>query len=294
MRQTLNFSDWKRKGNSVDESLSDDIQNFLSRTLGGRVKKLDGIISDLESSEDEYIKEWERVQTDISSIRSQMEDEDISGKEESDLKKKLKEYNNFLDILSRRKNQKVKSLNNQASSIIENNPRLKKYWDLKKSESEVQMAEKKYKIAKRFPDRRIQDELYSEYKKLYDRYQQKERESRKIKSDLEKEFDDEEKPLKKTKMSGMGEIIRMGLSEFKKEVRGYSPMDLKSLRKNLIEIKNDSLNELRAVKRAKSRELDRATNSKERTKISSDFNPVIYDLGEYIDRIREKINHIDD
>jgi hypothetical protein len=294
MKKTLNFSDWREKNNSVDESISDDIQNFLSRSFGGKVKKIDNIISDLESTEREYIKEWEKTQMDIISTKAKMEEEDISGKEESDLRKKLKEYSNFLDILLRRKNQKIKSLNNQAYAITQNNSRLKKYWDLKKSEFEVQIAEEKYNLAKKFPDRRIQDDLYLEYKKLYDKYQEREKESRKIKIDLENESEEEDLPVKKSKKSGMGEIIRMSLSQFKKEVKGYSPSEVKTLRKNLIEIKNDSLNELRSVKRAKSRELDSASNSKERTKISSDFNPVIYDLGEYIDRIREKINHIND
>jgi hypothetical protein len=46
------------------------------------------------------------------------------------------------------------------------------------------------------------------------------------------------------------------------------------------------------MRRAKGKELDRAS-SKEKTEIMGRYNPRIYEIGEKIDKIREKINHID-
>ena len=86
-------------------------------------------------------------------------------------------------------------------------------------------------------------------------------------------------------------LIKMSLSEFKTEIKGYSPAQLKSVHRYLIDRKNLALNDLRTLRRSKSKEMDQAT-SKEKSKIMSKYNPKIYDLGEFIDRIREKINHI--
>jgi hypothetical protein len=84
----------------------------------------------------------------------------------------------------------------------------------------------------------------------------------------------------------------MNLSDFKDEVKKYSPEGLKTLQRALIDQKNLGLNELRSLRRAKGKELDRAP-AKEKTEILGRFNPKIYEIGERIDKIREKINHID-
>ena len=55
--------------------------------------------------------------------------------------------------------------------------------------------------------------------------------------------------------------------------------------------KNLALNDLRTLRRNKSKEMDEST-TKEKSKIMSKYNPKIYELGEFIDKIREKINYI--
>ena len=78
----------------------------------------------------------------------------------------------------------------------------------------------------------------------------------------------------------------------KDEIKKYSPEGVKTLHRALVDQKNLGLNELRSLRRAKGKELDRAS-SKERSEIMNRFNPKIYEIGEKIDKIREKISHID-
>ena len=55
---TLKFSEWDRAHRTVDESIGDDIQNWLGKTFGGKTKKIEGILADLGFAEREYAKEW--------------------------------------------------------------------------------------------------------------------------------------------------------------------------------------------------------------------------------------------
>jgi hypothetical protein len=286
----LNFSEWDKKYYSIDESAEETVLNWLSRTFGGKVKKIDSILADLTFLEKEYATQWEKDHSLIYDLKGQIETGELSPSEEKDLGNKIKEARERISSASRKKVQQIRSFNEQAMKIVEGNPRAHKYWDLKKSEAEVEIIQNLYEISKKFPDKKLEDSLYSDYKKSYDSLKQKERGVEKISDEIEKK-EKENPESKKFETSNIMALIKMSLSEFKTEIKGYSPAQLKSVHRSLIDRKNLALNDLRTLRRSKSKEMDQAT-SKEKSKIMSKYNPKIYDLGEFIDRIREKINHI--
>ena len=288
---TLRFSEWDKAQYTVDESLGDDIQNWLGKTFGGKTKKIEGILADLGFAEKEYAKEWEKIQMDMGSINGQIDTGEISPEEEKEFRKKIKEHQSHLAILLRRKTQKIRDLNDLAMKTVEGNSRLNKYWDLKKAEAELEIVENLYKISKNLPDKKLEDDLYSQYRKAYDRLKQKEKGAESIAKEVEKDSDETSKG-EDVDTSKIGKIIAMSLSDFREEVKKYSPEGLKTLQRALIDQKNLGLNELRSLKRVKGKELDRAS-SREKTEIMGRYNPKIYEIGEKIDKIREKINHID-
>ena len=288
---TLKFSEWDRAHYTVDESLGDDIQNWLGKTFGGKTKKIEGILADLGFAEKEYAKEWEKIQMDMGSINGQIDTGEISPEEEKEFRKKIKEHQSHLAILLRRKTQKIRDLNDLAMKTVEGNSRLQKYWDLKKAEAELEIVENLYKISKNLPDKKLEDDLYSQYRKAYDRLKQKEKGAESIAKEVEKDSDETSKG-EDVDTSKIGKIIAMSLSDFRDEVKKYSPDGLKSLKRALIDQKNLGLNELRSLRRIKGKELDRAS-SREKTEIMGRYNPKIYEIGEKIDKIREKINRID-
>ena len=286
----LNFSEWDKKYYSIDESAEETVLNWLSRTFGGKVKKIDSILADLTFLEKEYATQWEKDHSLIYDLKGQIETGELSPSEEKDLGNKIKEARERISSASRKKVQQIRSFNEQAMKIVEGNPRAHKYWDLKKAEAEVEIIQNLYEISKKFPDKKLEDSLYSDYKKSYDSLKQKERGVEKISDEIEKK-EKENPESKKFETSNIMALIKMSLSEFKTEIKGYSPAQLKSVHRSLIDRKNLALNDLRTLRRIKSKEMDQAT-SKEKSKIMSKYNPKIYDLGEFIDRIREKINHI--
>ena len=288
---TLRFSEWDRTHYTVDESLGDDIQNWLGKTFGGKTKKIEGILADLGFAEKEYAKEWEKIQMDMGSINGQIDTGEISPEEEKDFRKKIKEHQSHLAILLRGKTQKIRDLNDLAMKTVEGNTRLNKYWDLKKAEAELEIVENLYKISKNLPDKKLEDDLYSQYRKAYDRLKQKEKGAESVAKEVEKDSEETSKG-EGVDTSKIGKIIAMSLSDFRDEVKKYSPDGLKSLKRALIDQKNLGLNELRSLRRVKGKELDSAS-SREKTEIMGRYNPKIYEIGEKIDKIREKINHID-
>ena len=288
---TLRFSEWDKAQYTVDESLGDDIQNWLGKTFGGKTKKIEGILADLGFAEKEYAKEWEKIQMDMGSINGQIDTGEISPEEEKEFRKKIKEHQSHLAILLRRKTQKIRDLNDLAMKTVEGNSGLHKYWDLKKAEAELEIIENLYKISKNLPDNKLEDDLYSQYKKAYDRLKQKEKGAESVAKEVEKDSDETSKG-EDVDTSKIGKIIAMSLSDFRDEVKKYSPDGLKSLKRALIDQKNLGLNELRSLRRVKGKELDSAS-SREKTEIMGRYNPRIYEIGEKIDKIREKINHID-
>lgn len=285
---TLKFSDWDKAYYSIDESLGENIHNWLSKNFGGKISELDGILADISRAEKEYSSEWEKLELENDSMKSKIESGGLEEGEERDLKKKIKSNTDLISVSLRRKNQKVKVLENKADRIVQGNPRLSKYLDLKKAETDLEIIENLYKISKNLSDKGIQDSLYSKYKKSYSDLQRKKEKAEKV----EMEIDAEEKSSYDE--SELESLISMSNSGFRDEIEGYSTKEIKSLRRDLIGQKNSHMNDLRILKKRKERETGSADTSKERKEIISKFNPKISALGGRIDKIREKIAILND
>lgn len=286
----LNFSEWDKQYNSIDEA-DGSVINWLSRTFGGKIKKIDSILADLTFLEREYASQWEKDQTLIYDLKGQIETGELSEMEEADFRKKIKDTEVRVAASYREKIQRIRALNDQAMNIVDKNSRIQKYWELKKSESEVEVMKNLYEISKKLPDKNLEDKLYSDYRKSYDDLKKKEKGLENISREVEKE--DEKKPEGgESEFTNANLLIRMSLSEFKSEIKNYDPAKIRAAQRALVGIKNLSLNELRYLRRAKNKEIDK-TSSKEKNQVMNKFNPKIYEIEEFIDKIREKISYLD-
>lgn len=288
----LKFSEWEKIYYHVDESVSDDVQNWVSRLFGGKISKIDGIVSDLYYIEKEFVKEWEKVQMEISSMENQIEKGEISSEERESFEEKIKAKNNEIDKLEKLRSQKVKALNLKVRDYTGDNQRAIKYWNLKKAETEVEIAKMMYDLAKNLPNKRMGIDLYKDYVEAEERLKNSRSEvGQQVKSDSGEEPKTEEKSLK-GEIPSARELASMSSSRFYSEVSSRDKDSLRKIKKILVEQKNEALNELRILKRNKLKELDDLRSGK-KEEILSRYNPKIYKVGEFIDRMREKINYID-
>lgn len=285
---TLKFTDWDKAYYSIDESLGENIHNWLSKNFGGKISEIDGILSDIVRAEKEYSKEWEKLELENESMNSQIKSGDLEDKDEKDFRKKIKDNSNLISVSLRRKIQKVRVLDAKADKLVQGNPRLSKYWELKKAEADLEIIENLYKISKNLSDKGIQETLYDKYKKAYSNLKDRKEKAEKVENEIDTEegetYDDSE----------LESLISMSNSKFRNEIEEYSSTEIKSLRRDLINQKNSYMNDLRGIKRRKEKESSSASTSKERKEITSKFNPKISALGERIDKIREKITIIND
>ena len=146
-----------------------------------------------------------------------------------------------------------------------------------------------YEISKKFPDKNLEDKLYGDYKKSYEDLKRKEKGFDAISKDVDKEEE-----IGKDFIEGLSlaSLIKMSIPSFRSEIKNYSPSQLKSLKKSLIDRKNLSLNELRTLRRSKNKDLDKAKSKEDKTLTLNKYNSRIYEVGEFIDKIREKISHL--
>lgn len=285
---TLKFTDWDKSYYSIDESLGENVHNWLSKNFGGKISEIEGILSDIVRAEKEYSKEWEKLELENESMSTQIKSGNLEDKDENEFKKKIKDNSNLISVSLRRKIQKVRVLDAKADKLVQGNPRLSKYWDLKRAEADLEIIENLYKISKNLSDKGIQETLYDKYKKAYSNLKDRKEKTEKV----EKEIDTEEDETYDD--SELEALISMSNSKFRAEIEEYSPKEIKSLKRDLINQKNSYMNDLRGVKRRKEKESSSASTSKERKEITSKFNPKISALGERIDKIREKITIIND
>jgi hypothetical protein len=285
---TLKFTDWDKAYYSIDESLGENIHNWLSKNFGGKINDIDGILGDIVRAEKEYSKEWEKIELENDSMKSQIESGNLEEQEEKDFRKKIKDNSNLISVSLKRKIQKVRVLEDKADKICKGNPRLIRYWDLKKAEADLEIIESLYKISKNLLDKGIEKDLYGKYKKAYTNLNDRKEKAEKI----EKEIDTEEDASYDD--SELESLISMSNAKFRDEIEFYSEKEIKSLKRDLVNQKNSYMNDLRGIKRRKEKESSSSSTAKERKEITSRLNLKISALGERIDRIREKITILND
>lgn len=161
----LNFKQWSTQNSFVNEGkTTDKIFNWLSSNFGGSIAKIDGLLSDVLQIENDYMKEWNDIQTEIDSLQIQRSQIKSDPAEAKKLERMIENNNKLLTALGRKRKSAVDKLNSKVEEVTKGKPRLVSYWNLKKSELEADIAEDLYNLAKKLTDKSIGDELYDKYK----------------------------------------------------------------------------------------------------------------------------------
>jgi len=160
-RRILEFNQWK----NLNESDSDSIVNALSRMFGGRVSKIDAILSDIKKAHSEYADEWEDVITDIDALDVEKTQAKSDPAEVKKIDRMVARKKQLLEALNIKKAKDIKNLEEKAQKIYKGNARLKAYWESESSKLSAELAEEMYKRAKELSDDSVSNELYSKYEK---------------------------------------------------------------------------------------------------------------------------------
>lgn len=161
----LKFKEWERKDINEKDSSLDKVKNWLSSNFGGAVSKIDGLLSDISSIENQYSKDWNDIQTDIDSLEIQKAQTKSDPAEAKKLERLIDRNGKLISALDKKKKADISKIDAKVEKLVDGNSRLVSYWNLKKSELEADLAEKLYKMAKGLTDDSVANELYDKYRK---------------------------------------------------------------------------------------------------------------------------------
>lgn len=161
----LSFKEWESQNINEKDSGLDKIINWLSSNFGGSISKIDALLSDINSIETKYSKEWNDIQTDIDALEVKKAQTKSDPAEAKKLERMIDRNQKLLTALGKKRKADINKIDSKVEKLTKGKQRLISYWNLKKSELEADLAEKLYKMAKDLTDESIADDLYDKYKK---------------------------------------------------------------------------------------------------------------------------------
>ena len=238
-----NFKQWQNEI-ALNESKSiDNIMNWLSTNFGGSVSKIDTLLASILSIEEDYMKEWNDIQTEIDSLDVQKAQIKSDPAEAKKLERMISRNQKLLDALSKKRRSAIDAVEKKVEDATKGKQRLISYWNMKKSEAESDVAEKLYKMAKNLTDSSIADELYDKYKDAALMAKKKDEQVRskfgdlKLSSPSTIEVGDEK--ITKTGSFSLDPILAMNAVQFTKYAQGLEKNSVKELIRFMMTERNE-------------------------------------------------------
>ena len=238
-----NFKQWQNEI-ALNESKSiDNIMNWLSTNFGGSVSKIDTLLASILSIEEDYMKEWNDIQTEIDSLDVQKAQIKSDPAEAKKLERMISRNQKLLDALSKKRRSAIDAVEKKVDDATKGKQRLISYWNMKKSEAESDVAEKLYKMAKNLTDSSIADELYDKYKDAALMAKKKDEQFRskfgdlKLSSPSTIEVGDEK--ITKTGSFSLDPILAMNAVQFTKYAQGLEKNSVKELIRFMMTERNE-------------------------------------------------------
>ena len=238
-----NFKQWQNEV-ALNESKSiDNIMNWLSTNFGGSVSKIDTLLASILSIEEDYMKEWNDIQTEIDSLDVQKAQIKSDPAEAKKLERMISRNQKLLDALSKKRRSAIDAVEKKVEDATKGKQRLISYWNMKKSEAESDVAEKLYKMAKNLTDSSIADELYDKYKDAALMAKKKDEQFRskfgdlKLSSPSTIEVGDEK--ITKTGSFSLDPILAMNAVQFTKYAQGLEKNSVKELIRFMMTERNE-------------------------------------------------------
>jgi hypothetical protein len=240
----LNFQQWSTQNSFVNEGkTTDKIFNWLSSNFGGSIAKIDGLLSDVLKIENDYMKEWNDIQTEIDSLQIQRSQIKSDPAEAKKLERMIENNNKLLTALARKRKSAVDKINSEVEEVTKGKPRLVSYWNLKKSELEAEVAEDLYNLAKKLTDKSVGEELYDKYKEAALNAKNKDQAFRDSfgKLELADMFKTKSDLTSGSSEGGfsLDKILSMSTSEFTKYAQDMSRVEVKKLINFLTKERNE-------------------------------------------------------
>jgi hypothetical protein len=285
---TLKFKEWSVLNES---GMEDKIKDWFSSNFGGANSKLNNLLGEYKSAELEYLDEWEKIHDAIDKLsleRSQIKSDPAELKKTD---KFIQRNNESLAAGEKAHSRKIDYIMNKVKKVIDEDERLKKYWELNKSKLDSEIAEDMYNRSKDLASSTLSGELYNKYKAAVLKAKDRDTEFKKEYGDLlsGSDFRSESSGTNRSKVIGSaGEVsgyAKMNLGDFSRSVKNMDPKQIKDLVAKLVQNRNELYTQMEVEREAlndliSKKEGDGATKE-------SAANKVTEIRAKYMDKIKE-------
>lgn len=157
----LKFQEW----NQINESKAiDKIINWFSGSFGGKIEKIDSLISKYKDLELKFVDEWEEIKIDDDELKLRKSQVKYDPAEITKIDRMMQRNKELVEASKKSHSKKVDEIFSKLKEVIGSNKRLKDYWEVAKVKTDAEVSEEMYKKAKKLTDKTEADTLYSRYK----------------------------------------------------------------------------------------------------------------------------------
>ena len=238
----LSFEEWE---SLYEGQFFDKIKNFLSRSVGGAIGKLDELLSSYRRSENDYIKDWDEGSIEKDKLEIELAQSKSDPAEIKKLERMMKRNRDVHSTAQKARADRSEAIDKKARSITKGNERLSEYWEVEVSRVNAEISERLHKKAKAFNDE-------SEASRLYDVYQKSLFTSREKEEDFRSKFGSsfadsgaiqtgKEIDLEVGEgTDGSQELyLNLPIKDFASKVKTLSPRERKALTSRLVKERNE-------------------------------------------------------
>jgi hypothetical protein len=234
MKNMKSFSEF-----ALNESVISDLFNAVRRTFGDQKSKLDSLASSYEEEEMDYATEWNKIVSDIDELQLKETEAGLSQGEKRAYARQISNKEKLLKALENKRDKEISYLDKKANSVVEGDPKIASYWDVKKAKIEAKIAKKLLDYGKKITSKSYTQGLKS-------RYENAARDAKSAERSFKNYFDADSAPVKgeekvKEENVKIQEIIDMRLTDFPEAMRKMSKEKIRAIVRELRNTRNETL-----------------------------------------------------
>jgi hypothetical protein len=224
---------------ALNESVISDLFNAVRRTFGDQKSKLDSLASSYEEEEMDYATEWNKIVSDIDELQLKETEAGLSQGEKRAYARQISNKEKLLKALENKRDKEISYLDKKANSVVEGDPKIASYWDVKKAKIEAKIAKKLLDYGKKITSKSYTQGLKS-------RYENAARDAKSAERSFKNYFDADSAPVKgeekvKEENVKIQEIIDMRLTDFPEAMRKMSKEKIRGIVRELKNTRNETL-----------------------------------------------------
>jgi hypothetical protein len=240
-KMILDFNQW----NELNEaSVFSKISDWFQTTFGKSYGKLKTLLEEYRDLETKFVDEWQDIIVEIDKLELKRDQTQNDPAEQKTIQRFITRNKELMDSIEKSHKKSIDYLMAKVKKVINEEQKLRNFWELNKSKIDAEIAEDMYKKSKDLADVKYSENLYRKYRTAVDNAKQKDIEFKErygsvistapkppVVDDVQKKIELQEPTIDL--------YSTMSLGDFTKLLQGMTPKEAKNLAGSLIRQRNE-------------------------------------------------------